>query len=348
MLLVMRRAALFALSMGILGVSAAAREARAQTAETAMRRAGAAFDDGVARFKRADYAGAAKAFLLADELAPNPQAITNALAAARKANDFLVVAEAAERALARGDTGPLGTSAREAIADAATRLSAIEASCQPTPCALSVDGSSIAPGRKFVLAGTHDVIAQGQDGSRVAEHLNTVAGASYRVALRTDLGAAAPQTPQRVEPLGAAPADPNRVTSTAPLPSTTLPASGSPAPVVLDTASDRKMSPTVFYVGAGASAVLLALTTWSGFDTLAERRKIDDDPANYDHDKVKSRAFRTDAFLVATALVGGTTAYIGLRLVNWNANQRTGSASRMSISLCPTPFGGGLVGLARF
>ena len=61
MLWVMRRAALFALSMGILAVSAAAREAQAQTTDTAMRRAGAAFDDGVARFKRADYAGAAKA-----------------------------------------------------------------------------------------------------------------------------------------------------------------------------------------------------------------------------------------------------------------------------------------------
>jgi hypothetical protein len=194
-----------------------------------------------------------------------------------------------------------------------------------------------------VLPGTHDVTAERPDGSRVAEHLNTVAGATYRVALRTDLAAATPQTsPQRAEPVGAAPADPSRGTSTG------LPSPASPGPEVLETTSDRKMSPTVFYVGVGASAVLLALTTWSGFDTLAERRKIDDDPTNYDHDKVKSRAVRTDAFLVATALVGGTTAYIGLRLVNWNTNQRTGGASRISISLCPTPFGGALVGLAQF
>ena len=342
----MRGAAIFALSMAMLGV-AIPRGATGQTAESATRRAGAAFDDGVAKFKRADYAGAAKAFLLADELAPNPQAITNALAAARRANDFLAVAEAAERALARGDAGPLGTSAREALADAATRLSAIEASCQPAPCALAIDGNKIAPGRRFVLPGTHDVAAEKPDGSRAAtEHLSTVAGATYRVALRTDAPASsAPssQSLQRVEPGAANPAAP---LATEPAPQ--IAPGSAAASSAADAASDRKMSPTVFYVGVGASAVLLALTTWSGLDAMSALHKKDDDPNNYDPPSVRSRALRTDAFLVATALVGATTGYIGLRLVNWNSQKTATGAAGMSISLCPTPSGGGLVGLARF
>jgi hypothetical protein len=104
----------------------------------------------------------------------------------------------------------------------------------------------------------------------------------------------------------------------------------------------------VFYVGVGASAVLLALTTWSGLDTLAAFHKKDNDPDNYDPPSVRSRAIRTDAFLVATALVGATTGYIGLRLVNWNSNKTASGAPGVSISLCPTASGGGLVGLARF
>src|SRR3982750_798612 len=136
-----------ALSAGLM-VALAAPNAMADPSDTT-KRAAAAFDEGVDRFKRADYQAAARAFLLADELLPNDQAITNAIAAARRANDFLLVAQAAERALARSDSGPLAAASREALADAATRLSALETSCDVTPCTLSIDGKKAAPGRKY-------------------------------------------------------------------------------------------------------------------------------------------------------------------------------------------------------
>lgn len=338
----MRSAALVALSMGVLGVCVA-REGMAQTGESAMQRAGAAFDDGVARFKRADYEGAAKAFLLADELAPNPQAITNALAAARRANDFLTVATAAERVLARGDSGPLGTSAREALADAASRLSAIEASCEPTSCALSIDGNRVAAGRTFVLPGTHDVVGESPDGARGADHLNTVAGATYRVALRADRPASLPQSAQPVEPAPTHSGDANPI-----VPPTANPnESASTSSADRDKPADRKMSPTVFYVGVGASAVLLAVTTWSGLDALALLHKKDDDKPNYDPTAVKSAARRTDVLVIGTAFVGAMTGYIGLRLVNWAPTPK-GDHPTASISIYPGPSGGGITGLVRF
>src|SRR5439155_7374763 len=105
MLCGMRGRTILELSVSLLAL-AGVPNAKADPNETT-RRAAAAFEDGVARFKRSDYKAAARAFLLADELAPNNQAITNAIAAASRANDLLSVAEAAERVLSRGETGAL-------------------------------------------------------------------------------------------------------------------------------------------------------------------------------------------------------------------------------------------------
>jgi hypothetical protein len=334
----MRGKAILALFFGVSVVTVSI-GTKADTPESTTRRAAAAFDDGVARFKRADYEGAAKAFLVADELVPNAQAITNALAAARKANDFLAVADAAQRALSRGETGTLGTSAREALAEAATRLSAVEATCDPAPCTLSIDGTRIAAGRKYLLPGTHDVAGERPDGARALEHLSTVAGATYRVALHPELRSNV--TPPPISPAGGA------ATSIAPSTPATA-ASGSTAPLAgADNSSNKRMSPTVFYVGVGASAILVALTTWSGVDTLAALHKHDDNAPDYDPDSVRNKMHRTDALLAATVLVGATTGYLGWKLVNWApAGGREGPA--VSVSVRPTPFGGGLVGLARF
>jgi len=334
----MRKKAILALSALVLVVTVSI-GTKADTPEDTTRRAAAAFDDGVARFKRADYEGAAKAFLTADELVPSAQSITNALAAARKANDFLAVAEAAQRVLSRGETGTLGTSAREALAEAATRLSAVETTCDPQPCTLSIDGTRVVGGRKYVLPGTHDVVAERSDGARAVEHVSTAAGATYRVALHPELRSASP--PPVSAPARAA------ATSTAPSMPATVTSGSTERPAGADKPSDKKMSPAVFYVGVGASAILVALTTWSGIDALGEKSSYLDCTTSCDKDIVLRKAHRTDALLAATLLVGATTGYVGLKLVNW-APSGAKEGPAVSISVRPTPFGGGLVGLARF
>src|SRR5262245_36216833 len=88
----------------LVSLGIAARPVRAEDPQASQRqRAAAAFDDAVAKFNRAEFAEAARRFLEADALAPNAGAITNAIAAARRANEHLLVARAAERAIARGD-----------------------------------------------------------------------------------------------------------------------------------------------------------------------------------------------------------------------------------------------------
>jgi hypothetical protein len=164
---------------------AVAPAARAQGDKTA---AAAAFDAAVARFERAEFAEAARGFLEADRIAPSAVAITNAIAAARRANDHLLAARAAERAIARGDAL---VEARAALADAAAHLGRLEITCDASPCAVTVDGEPAVGASTYVLPGVHRVEAR--SGAAVAaERAVCVAGAAYRVPLHPVVAPVAP------------------------------------------------------------------------------------------------------------------------------------------------------------
>jgi hypothetical protein len=154
--------------------------ARAEPTPAEKQRAAARFDEAVAKFNRAEFGEAARAFLEADGLAPSATAITNAIAAARRANDHLLVARAAERAIARGDAL---VEARSALAEAATRLARLELSCDATPCAIAIDGAPTASRAEWILPGTVRVQARGGAGAVAEERVVCMAGATYRIAL---------------------------------------------------------------------------------------------------------------------------------------------------------------------
>src|SRR5262249_53951524 len=153
------------------------------------RAAAAAFDDAVAKYNRADFAAAARAFLEADRLLPSTVAITNAIAAARRANEHLLVARAAERAIARG--GARGR-ARSALVDAAAHLARLEISCDAAPCTLALDGAPAAEGATYVLPGTHRIEAHGAAPASAEEAVVCMAGATYRIALHPHAAAVPP------------------------------------------------------------------------------------------------------------------------------------------------------------
>jgi hypothetical protein len=67
----------------------------------------------------------------------------------------------------------------------------------------------------------------------------------------------------------------------------------------------------LLYASAATTAVLAGLTTWSGLDALAARRRLPGSQA--ETDAVMARAHRTDALLVGTALVTGLTVVLGVR-----------------------------------
>lgn len=114
---------------------------RAQTsasADTATRqRAAAAYDRGVTAYDAHDYAAAARAFLDADALVPNDDALTNAVAAAREARERALLQAAGSRAAQREHAPALIELGRAALAEAEALPSATDAApaaaSAPTP-----------------------------------------------------------------------------------------------------------------------------------------------------------------------------------------------------------------------
>ena len=166
---------LVALATGVV----APRGAWAETPPGDKARAGAAFEEGVGLFQKAQFAEAARAFLRADEIAPSAVALTNAINAGKRAGDYLLVARAAQRAIDRGE---LEVQAREVLAEAATRLARLDLRCEEPSCQLWIDGEPIAAGRHYLLPGRHALRAIA--GARVAdEGLSAGAGDTYEVHL---------------------------------------------------------------------------------------------------------------------------------------------------------------------
>src|SRR6185503_7588811 len=95
----------------------------------------------------------------------------------------------------------------------------------------------------------------------------------------------------------------------------------------------KPLPPALFWIGAGGTAVLAGLTTWSGLDALSAKHS--GDYTQPEIDGINSRARRTNFFLAGTLVVGASTAVAGIWVVDWN--------SRTSAALTPLPEGGALL-----
>jgi hypothetical protein len=258
-----------------------------------------AFDEGVKLYEKASYADAARAFLRADGLAPSRDALSNALAAARRSNDHLLVVTAAERAIARDSTEPeLATNGRRALAEAAQHLARVDLKCEPTPCEVAIDGKLVEAGVRFLLPGTHVLSAKAGE-ARAQQAENLAAGTEYTILLH--------------------PKKPGEQQVKADVKTTKKPTEGKPKP----RASDKPLPPAVFYTGVGLTVVLAGITTWSGFDALNAKNDLPDDPTKKEVTDVRNKVTRTDIFLAATVVVGGLTTYAGLRLVDFGGNKES-------------------------
>lgn len=292
--------------VGSLFVSAGAR-----AEEDARKRAARHFDAAVAQYERAAYADAARSFLAADEALPSPDALNNALNAARKARDHLLVVAIARRATSRGaPNDPLSVRAREALADAAAHLAKVELSCEPTPCVRQIDGVDAEGTEQYLQPGTHVFVAVGGAGARAEERTTLAPGATYAIRLYLT-GPGAVARPNQVEKR-----------ATAATPAVERPAR---------TGGQRPVSSTVFYVGVGMSVALAAVTAWSGFDTLAAKDDLGARPTPDDVDAVRGKALRTDVLLGATALMVAATTWAGVSLVDF------GGPSKARVGLAPLP-----------
>lgn len=308
-------------------------------------RAARLFDQGVLLFSRGQYEQAAQAFLHADELFESPQALMNAVTAAHQANDALLTARAAQRALGRPGMRDAEVSvARQALASVVGRLARVVADCGVSPCSLTLDGEAVSPGVQYVRPGEHEIAANFPNGARAVEHFSCNAGASYDVRLRPSSGAG-----RATDAAGAASAAPIRATRTpvstraganeAISKASSAHSSGTMQEEASAARAKKPLSPMVFALGCVGTGALAALTTWSGFRVLSERRLHDTNPDAYDPDEVRRLQRQTDLFLLGTIVLGAATGAAGLWWVDFKGEARP--------SVAFSPGGGVMIGAEK-
>jgi hypothetical protein len=285
-------------------------------------RAAQEFDSGVSLFEAAEYEAAARAFLRADVIAPNSEAVSNAIAAARKVNNHLLVAEAAERGISRQSADPgLGATARQALAEAARHLARVELSCDPTPCEVWMDGAKVAPGVHWAVPGTHGLAATRAGAARVEETHSLLAATTYRVALHVNLpGSSAQAATVAITKVESEPPSPEQTPAQSAATPTPKEEPAPKTPRDSGTTSRKGLSPTWFYVSAAVTAGLAGVWIWSGIDTLSANGDLPDNARLPEIDDVQGMAIRTDVLLGGTVVLGAVTAYLGLAGVDWGGN----------------------------
>lgn len=303
----MQRATFAMFGRGIFPVAVlviAASIARPCAADTETTRLAAqTYDAAVAHFERAEYVAAARLFLEADVIRPSEEALSNAIAAARRANDHLLVARAALRAQGRAEGSPeLAARARQALAEAEAHLSRLELSCSPAPCELHLDGHPVPAGQHYVLPGSHRVSATRAAQSK-SEMLMTDATAAYRISL--DVAPPLPPTPSEPDRTSVSRQD--------------EPQKGSGEPESIE--SEAVLPTEVFYISLGVTGALTGLTVWSGLDALDQKRKLEDPPSQASRDRLVASVRRTDILLASSVVMAATTAYIGWKLVNFGGGE---------------------------
>jgi hypothetical protein len=295
----------------------------AEVTEQARRDAAKAFAEGVKAFAAKDYATAALRFDEADRLAPHPNAVWNLARALQRGGERARAADAYTRYL------------REAPPDAHDRDAATRALDELSPQLVRIDVT--APGFDSVLV----------DGRRVEDH-STFAEPGHHVVeghvgdkvvgaeATGDAGAVVPITlAVPSPPLPPAPPTPRPAPPPAPAaPANAIPpprpAAPAPAP-----SPPHGWSPAVFYVSAGATAVLLGTAIGLGIDTLSFKSgTYDVAPASQqaaDYSDGVGRMNRTNILFACAGAAGLFTAITGLWLTDWHGGRASPAAASLAL-----------------
>lgn len=338
---------LLALMLGV-GSTAHAQDAASEPTPAQVRVAAEAFDKGREAYKAEDYVEAAEQFEKADSNARSQAAIELAIRARDKAGELDRAATLASLALKRhpGDEN-LSKIAADLSKRASATLFELTALCD-TPCDLTVRGKIVHGGPEaervlFVQPGALTVRAGWGDNRSDSKQVQAEAGGKGEVSFvapATPAAKSMAEEPQ--EPVVASPAAPPR-----------------------DAGADQKSSgwsPTVFYVGAGLTAVLGGITVWSGIDTVnnpgADRVKEECGTQGEScplYQEGLSHQRRTNVLIGVTAGVGVGTLLIGILATDWSGGKKpteetTARRSRPRVAVAPWASfdGGGLQAVGRF
>lgn len=308
------RVASFAVTLLVVAQAQAKPASEATPAQ--VRAAADAFDRGRDSYALGDMAVAADAFEQADSRAGSPIALEYAIRARDRAGQLDRAATLAALAQRRYPADvTLEQLVNDVLARARAQFYELTIECSE-PCEVVIDGKLLhgagdfervvflSPSQHVVRAG----FPGGHHGSKNVEA--TVAG---RGTVRFD-----------------PPAEPP------PVDETTLPKSAEPTAAVAEKrlpSTDRARetsgwSPAVFWVGAGVTAALGAVTIWSGLDTAenpgedAVRAACRDDLPTCDslYEDGRSRQTRTNVLLGVTAGLGLGTILVGALATDWGGN----------------------------
>jgi hypothetical protein len=277
---------------------------------TQIREAAEAFDRGREAYKNEDWVTAAEQFERADSLAGSPTALEYAIRARDKAGQLDRAATLSALVAKRyPDEANLGKIATEVVERARPGLFELSVGCGE-PCDLAV-GGKIVPGapdvqRTVYLPAGKQTIRAGFSGDRAdSTEVEATAGGQGQVAFDA--------------PAAAVNADTPAVNPDVPKP---------PPPEAAKPKARSGWSPTVFWVGAGLTAVAAGTTIWSGIDTLNNPGKDrvrneceagDTDCSLYQDGLAHQR--RTNVLIGVTAGVGVATALVGLFATDWGSGE---------------------------
>jgi len=279
------------------------------------------FDAGRRAFKLRDFENAAAHFENADRDAPSPEALQSAMRSRKEAGQAARAATLAALALSRYPSEKtLVDYARQVLAESEKSLHRVAVACSPE-CSLVVDNRVMpfpesATAQVYVDPGPHVVVAGWSNNRHKNADVSAVAGATSKVSFSAPPLEKPPPPP--VEPAATLP-DPN--------------APGRETDV--DQAQEKKdkkpgLPRMVFFGGVGATAILGGVTVWSGIDALnnpgPDKVKQDCPPPNNNescatYQEGVRHQRRTNILIVATSVVGLTTAVIGLFFTKWGDDQ---------------------------
>jgi hypothetical protein len=271
------------------------RVAHAQTDDARRQVAARQFDAGLEAFREQRYAASARAFFSAYRSAPSSPALDNALAAALRAEEPVLLAQIAQAVLDEpASSEEQVAAARDALAQVQPVLARLEIPCAQPPCEILLDGERVEPGLHYLAPGAHRVrLGAGEDVQVLRCSMGQLCVADGALSSAA-AGAGDPVT--RAEPDVE-----ERTPRRAPVPS------ARPEP------ARRAALPLVVFASAGASTLTFAvLTIRTGVLALHERDQADSQPADYSPGRVHRLARSANAFAAASLLSAIATAAVGI------------------------------------
>jgi hypothetical protein len=314
-----------------------------------VRTAAEAFDKGREAYKAEDYVEAAEEFEKADNNAPSAAALELAIRSRDKAGELDRAATLMSLALKRHpDDQNLLKLGNDLAKRANATLFELTAICD-TPCDLTVGGKIVHGGADtermlYVQPGALTVRAGWADNRSDSKQIQAEAGGKGEVRFVT------PETPagktmakEPEEPASAAPAT---------------------VPAQRDEGAAKKSSgwpPTIFFVGAGLTAVLGGITVWSGIDTVNNpgADKVKAECTNQGsscplYQEGLSKQRRTNVLIGVSAGVGVATILVGVLATDWSGGKsepaKAAKLRRPGVDVTPWASfdGGGLQAVGRF